>query len=361
MAVSDYCVVDIMKPEQTFVDLTNYFQARVGDARAYCKLWIKSGHQPLDMTGKRVDFYGKDSNATVFKTKGTFLDDQPGDDLQLGMGTFYFPEGIFQKEGKWQEAYFKIVDGNGAEISTIDLTLNVYPNQVEMGITIKPFVPDLTRVEGQVNQALREMGAQQLLNQLQSMKTTIGAYTDLIEQHAVLNKPQTQALIDSSFGKYQQQITDQTNQMKSQLDAQMQKINDATANIGKSNWNYKRYAGTLLNGCSGWTSGELLYDNTVVVGRLMGYVSMPAGDHAIDFSNNPLGSAFTFTNYTLQQHVTFYPTSNPQGKRGIFDCRLDGDDKLTLYNAGIDGQDGDAGAGDIFFNIVFTGVAQGLK
>lgn len=358
MAVSDYCVVDIMKPEQTFVDLTNYFQARVGDARAYCKLWIKSGHQPLDMTGKRVDFYGKDSNATVFKTEGTFLDDQPGDNLQLGMGTFYFPEGIFQKEGKWQEAYFKIVDNNGSAISTIDLTLNVYPNQVEMGITIKPFVPDLTRVEGQVNQALREMGAQQLLNQLQSMKTTIGAYTDLIEQHAVLNKPQTQALIDSSFGKYQQQITDQTNQMKSQLDAQMQKINDATANIGKSNWNYKRYAGTLLNGCSGWTSGELLYDDTVVVGRLMGYVNMPSGSHTIDFSTNPLASAFTFTNYTLQQHVTFYPADNTGGARGIYDCRLDGDDKLALWNTGVDG---DGGAGAIFFNIVFTGVPQSLK
>lgn len=360
MAVSDYCVVDIMKPEQTFVDLTNYFQARVGDARAYCKLWIKSGHQPVDMTNKRVDFYGKDGNATVFKTKGTFLDDQPGDDLQLGMGTFYFPEGIFQKEGKWQEAYFKIVDNNGSEISTVNLTLQVYPNQVEMGVSIKPFVPELQEVETQVTQALKEMGAQQLLNQLQSMKTTISAYSDLISQKAVPSKPETQAMIDSSFSNYQQQITDQTNQMKSQLDAQMQKINDAMANIGKSKWNYKRYAGTLLNGCSGWTSGELLYNDTVVVGRLMGYVSMPAGSHAIGFSTNPLGSAFAFTNYTIQQHVTFYPTDNKDGKRGIYDCRTDGDANanLALWNTGVDG---DGGAGDIFFNIVFTGVPQSLK
>lgn len=354
MAVSDYCVVDIMKPEQTFVDLTNYFQARVGDARAYCKLWIKSGHQPLDMTNKRVDFYGKDSNATVFKTKGTFLDDQPGDDLQLGMGTFYFPEGIFQKEGKWQEAYFKIVDNNGSEISTIDLTLNVYPNQVEMGITIKPFVPELQEVETQVTQALKEMGAQQLLNQLQSMKTTISAYSDLISQKAVPSKPETQAMIDSSFGKYQQQLTDETNQMKNELEQMSQKI----SNSAGSGWTYNRYVGTLLNGCSGWTSGELLFNGTVVIGRLMGYVNMPSGSHAIDFSTNPLASAFTFTNYTLQQHVTLYPTDNKDGRRGIYDCRLDGDDKLALWNAGVAGDDG---AGDIFFNIVFTGVPQSLK
>lgn len=360
MAVSDYCVVDIMKPEQTFVDLTNYFQARVGDARAYCKLWIKSGHQPLDMTGKRVDFYGKDSNATVFKTQGTFLDDQPGDDLQLGMGTFYFPEGIFQKEGKWQEAYFKIVDGNGAEISTVDLTLNVYPNQVEMGITIKPFVPELQEVETQVTQALKEMGAQQLLNQLQSMKTTIGAYTDLITNNQVLNKPETQQLIDSSFSNYQQQITDQTNQMKNEIEQMSQKVSNAVGSIAQSGWTYKGYAGTLLNGCSGWTSGELLFNGTVVIGRLMGYVNMPSGSHAIDFSTNPLASAFTFTNYTLHQNVTFYPSTNPQGKRGIYDCRLDGDDNanLALWNTGVDG---DSGAGDIYFNIVFTGVPQSLK
>lgn len=356
MAVSDYCVVDIMKPEQTFVDLTNYFQARVGDARAYCKLWIKSGHQPVDMTNKRVDFYGKDGNATVFKTEGTFLDDQPGDDLQLGMGTFYFPEGIFQKEGKWQEAYFKIVDNNGSEISTVDLTLNVYPNQVEMGVSIKPFMPELQQVEDQVTQALKEMGAQQLLNQLQSMNTTISAYSDLINQKAVPSKTEAQAMIDSSFGKYQQQLTDETNQMKNELEQMSQKI----SNSAGSGWTYNRYAGTLLNGCSGWTSGELLFNGTVVIGRLMGYVNMPSGSHAIDFSTNPLASAFTFTNYTLQQHVTFYPTGNTAGARGIYDCRLDGDDNanLALYNAGIEG---DAGAGNILFNIVFTGVPQSLK
>ena len=356
MAVSDYCVVDIMKPEQTFVDLTNYFQARVGDARAYCKLWIKSGHQPVDMTNKRVDFYGKDSNATGFKTEGTFLDDQPGDDLQLGMGTFYFPEGIFQVEGKWQEAYFKIVDNNGSEISTADLTLQVYPNQVEMGVSIKPLVPELQKVETQVTQALKEMGAQQLLNQLQSMKTTISAYSDLISQKAVPSKPETQAMIDSSFGKYQQQLTDETNQMKNELEQMSQKI----SNSAGSGWTYNRYAGTLLNGCSGWTSGELLFNGTVVIGRLMGYVNMPSGSHAIDFSTNPLASAFTFTNYTLQQHVTFYPTDNKDGRRGIYDCRLDGDANanLALWNTGVDG---DGGAGDIFFNITFTGVPQGLK
>lgn len=358
MAVSDYCVVDIMKPEQTFVDLTNYFQARVGDARAYCKLWIKSGHQPVDMTNKRVDFYGKDGNATVFKTKGTFLDDQPGDDLQLGMGTFYFPEGIFQKEGKWQEAYFKIVDNNDSEISTANLTLQVYPNQVEMGVSIKPFVPELQEVETQVTQALKEMGAQQLLNQLQSMKTTISAYSDLISQKAVPSKPETQAMIDSSFGKYQQQLTDETNRMKNELEQMSQKISNSAGSIAQSGWTYNRYAGTLLNGCSGWASGELLFNGTVVIGRLMGYVNMPSGSHAIDFSTNPLASAFTFTNYTLQQHVTFYPTDNKDGRRGIYDCRLDGDDKLALWNTGVDG---DGGAGDFFFNIVFTGVPQSLK
>ena len=74
MAYKDYLEVDIEKPVSTFVDLTNYFQARVGDAKAYCKLHIKSGSNSIDMTNKKMTFYGKDSNATPFVAAGGFDD-----------------------------------------------------------------------------------------------------------------------------------------------------------------------------------------------------------------------------------------------------------------------------------------------
>jgi len=66
MAIKDYLVVDMAKPANTFVNLTDYFQGRVGDAEAYCKLWIKYASRPIDMTDKKLRFEGNDPNNTPF-------------------------------------------------------------------------------------------------------------------------------------------------------------------------------------------------------------------------------------------------------------------------------------------------------
>lgn len=315
MAIKDYLVVDIMKPVSTFVDLTHYFQGRVGDADAYCKLWIKSGSTSVDMTNKKMVFSGKDSNATPFVAAGHFDDDQPGDDRQLGLITFYFPQGIFQKEGKWQEAYFKIQGQDGSEISTIDLTLNVLPNQVEMGISIRPFIPILEETEAKINKALREMNAQQLLNQIDSMKTTVGAYTDLISQHAVLNKPETVDLINSTVNPFKAQINSDLDKLKSSVSSEMNQakkdVNDA---VSKSAWHTIISNGTMLNGCGGWVAGQLMYNDSVAFGRLFGYVEIPAGGPTIDFATNPFSSTVDWTNSTLQQIVTLWPSNGNDGR-----------------------------------------------
>lgn len=334
MALKDYLEVDIEKPMSTFVDLTNYFQARVGDAKAYCKLHIKSGYNSVDMTNKKMRFYGKDSNATPFVAAGGFDDDQPGDDRQLGLITFYFPDGIFQKEGKWQEAYFKIQDENGSDISTIDLTLNVLPNQVEMGISIRPFIPALEETEAKINNALREMNAQQLLNQIESMKTTVGAYTDLIEQHAVLNKPETIDLINSTVNPFKTQLTGQMNDLKSNLVSQMtsmqSKVNDAINSMPK--WHsLNSVSGTLLNGCSGYANGNLMWnDSGQNVGILYGWIKLPQSDnHAIDFSTNPLNSYVNFGT-SLMQTIIAFPQDDSSYGRSIMGCDIDTKDNNNL-------------------------------
>lgn len=334
MALKDYLEVDIEKPMSTFVDLTNYFQARVGDAKAYCKLHIKSGHNSVDMTNKKMRFYGKDSNATPFVAAGGFDDDQPGDDRQLGLITFYFPDGIFQKEGKWQEAYFKIQDENGSDISTIDLTLNVLPNQVEMGISIRPFIPALEETEAKINKALREMNAQQLLNQIESMKTTVGAYTDLIEQHAVLNKPETIDLINSTVNPFKTQLTGQMNDLKSNLVSQMtsmqSKVNDAISSMPK--WHsLNLVSGTLLNGCSGFANGNLMWnDSGQNVGILYGWIKLPASSvHSISFSTNPLNSYVNFGT-SLMQTVVMFPQDVSNVSRTLMGCDIDKNDNNNL-------------------------------
>lgn len=300
MSVKDYLVVDIMKPMQSFTDLTAHFQARVADARAYCKLWIKSGHESVDMTGKRIDFYGEDSNATPFHVQDGFVADQPGDDLQMGMGTYYFPDGIFQKEGKWQEAYFKIVGSDGSDISTINLTLNVYASQVEMGVSIKPFIPELQRVEAQVGKAIREMNAQQLLNQIESMKTTVGAYTDLISRNQILNKPDTVNLINSQVAQESAKLDSKLSSLSSQLNGN---IRDLGNKLDSSAWHFEQFNGTLINGAGGYAGAQILYNDTVFIARYFGWVGIPTGQAAIDFCADPFGGKMNYEGQTLSQMV----------------------------------------------------------
>lgn len=312
MAYKDYLEVDIEKPVSTFVDLTNYFQARVGDAKAYCKLHIKSGSNSIDMTNKKMTFYGKDSNATPFAAAGGFDDDQPGDDRQLGLITFYFPEGIFQKEGKWQEAYFKIQGEDGSDISTVNLTLNVLPSQVEMGISVRPFIPELEKTRAKINQALREMNAQQLLNQVESMKTTVGAYTDLIEQHAVLNKPETVDLINGIVNPFRQQLTSQMNTLSSSITSQMNAVKaDVTAQLEKNKVRYEYFNGTMLNGCNGWIGGCLVYIQNIAIGFIMGWTHFPEKSWKnINFATNPLSSKVDFANLPAGATVMLIPAGS---------------------------------------------------
>lgn len=336
MAYKDYLEVDIEKPVSTFVDLTNYFQARVGDARAYCKLHIKSGSNSVDMTNHKMRFYGKDSNATPFTAAGGFDDDQPGDDRQLGLITFYFPEGIFQKEGKWQEAYFKIQGEDGSDISTVNLTLNVLPSQVEMGISVRPFIPELEKTRTKINQALREMNAQQLLNQIESMKTTVGAYTDLIEQHAVLNKPETVDLVSGIVNPFRQQLTSQMDSLSSSVTSQMNAVKaDVTAQLEKNKVRYEYFSGTMLNGCTGWIGGCLVYIQNIAIGFIMGWTHFPEKSWKnINFATNPLASKVDFSNLPAGVTIMMMPAGT-QARRAM-KCAPDeksGFQQIGLWNS----------------------------
>ena len=325
MAIKDYLVVDMAKPANTFVNLTDYFQGRVGDAEAYCKLWIKYASRPIDMTDKKLRFEGNDPNNTPFIDAGRFDAGDDGD-VQLGMITFYFPKGIFQVEGKWQHAFFKLQTNDGKDISTADLTLNVLPNNVEMGIGIHPFESDLEKTKAQINQALREMNAQQLLNQLDSMKTTVGAYTDLIEQHAVLNKPQTVDLVSGIVNPFKTDLTNKMSSLSSSLNGQMSTLKSSVnSQFDKTKWHFEQYSATMLNGCGGWTSGFIFYNDVVLIGRIQGWVKLPQNSWKnINFATNPLASRVKFDNSTIGEVVGIFPDGS--NERVTMFCNMVGDD-----------------------------------
>ena len=331
MAIKDYMVIDIAKPVNTYANLTDYFQGRVGDAEAYCKLWIKFGTRPIDMTGKKLRFEGNDPNNTPFIDCGRFDAGDVGDP-QLGMVTFYFPQGIFQVEGKWQNAFFKLQDQNGSDISSINLELKVLPNNVEMGITIHPFEPELEKVKAQINKALREMNAQQLLNQIDSMKSTVGAYTDLITRNQVLNKPDTIKLINDTMATEAAKLDSKMNALSTQVTSSVRQVQ---ADMDKMGWHYKELAATLMNGASGWAKCDLTWNDTIYIATYTGWIKVPGNNFFVDFMNNPASAYINFDNHTLTS-VMMMSGSTAASEQGygrvLAGVRLDGNDRFGFYS-----------------------------
>lgn len=209
MAVNEYIELDILKPGTTLIDLTKNFQGRVGDSRAFCKLWIKANGLPYDLTkdNRSVGFAGRDPVGDQYRAVGWASADQAGDNAQAGRVTYYFPAGMFKYEGDWDKdsTYFYVQDSKGT-VSTVNVWLHVLPNLVEMGVNATPYVSDMDKAVADVQAKADEVKAQlsSILNgsaftgmtsQLKAMQDTINGYTTLINGKQVPTTEQMQAYV----------------------------------------------------------------------------------------------------------------------------------------------------------------------
>lgn len=199
MAVNAYITLDLMKPNQTLIDLTPNFNGRVGDSNSFIKLWFKSNGLPKDLTNLTPYFEGIDSNGTPFQIYGTAKSDQTGDNLQTGRISFYFPAATFQVEGTWDinSTFFGIKDENGTVISTVSVTLNVLSNKVEMGINSRPYLTDLEKVK------------QQMLDWINTQKDSINSMiSEVTDKNSTLN--QTLAALKAQLEAYVETVKGNT-------------------------------------------------------------------------------------------------------------------------------------------------------
>lgn len=133
-------VFDIARDTNTVIDLTPYFQGRVGDSKAPLPLGFINYGRAYDLTGKDVVFYGKDHEGTPFVVYGSADDVDNGDSWHKGRVTMRFPAGVFQTQGVWSEAYFRIVDNKvdpeklTAIISTLNVNLKVLDDGVNLSV-----------------------------------------------------------------------------------------------------------------------------------------------------------------------------------------------------------------------------------
>lgn len=210
---NEYVVLDLEKPEQTLVDLRKNFQGRVGDSRAYCKLWIKSNGLPKDLSNYNIGFAGVDPDGKKWNAVGWADTDQPGDNIQVGRITYYFPSGMFRVEGDWDKdsTYFYIDDNKEDQhVSTINVWLHVLANQVEMGINAEPFKTDLDKAvdevrgyakqkQKEIDDALSALNADALELKVKSLNDVIDNYTKLVKMNAVPTVDDMQKYVSSLF------------------------------------------------------------------------------------------------------------------------------------------------------------------
>lgn len=131
-------VLDLARDTDTIIDMTPYFQGRVGDSQASVPLALRYYGKPFSLEGYDVIFEGQDPAGNKKRVYGTANTSMPADSWQLGRCTFNFPSGVFTTPGKWESAFFRVVksgedpDKSGTKISTLPLALNVFDDQVEV-------------------------------------------------------------------------------------------------------------------------------------------------------------------------------------------------------------------------------------
>lgn len=256
---NDYVVLDLEKPTPTLVNLTEHFQGRVGDSRAYCKLWIKSNRMPFDLTknGRSIGFSGVDPNGDRWNAVGWWSADQTGDNAQVGRVTFYFPAGLFRVEGDWDKdsTYFYVDDDKSdMHVSTVNVWLHILANQVEMGISAEPFRTDLDKAVDEVrsyvsqkrteiDSLFEELNSDALQMKIKSLNDVVQNYTNLIKQNAIPTVDDMKSYVNSLF--LASETNHDLNELKDPQHTFM--VDDGTANTPTGKWGLLRVLGNGSN------------------------------------------------------------------------------------------------------------------
>ena len=137
--------MDLVRDTNVLINLTPYFQGRVGDSNSFLPVAFLSDGRATDLTGKDVMFQGNDPNGHPFTVYGHALQDMHGDSWKRGRCTFYFPAETFVVPGQWDSAFFRIIDNKAdpekstSIVSSLNLQLNVLPDDVSMEVTRKAY------------------------------------------------------------------------------------------------------------------------------------------------------------------------------------------------------------------------------
>lgn len=185
-------VLDLARDTQEYIDMTPYFQGRVGDSQSFVPIALLRYGKPFDMTGYDLVAIGQDPAGVAKRAWQTSDANGPGDSWRAGKLTLRFPAGFFTTPGEWESFCFKVVDAGTTDpdnaqtiISTLNLKLRVFDDAVYMQTAIGAYDTYADSLVESFGKYIK-VKMQEVDNLPQTLKATIDAsktLSDVVDQY----------------------------------------------------------------------------------------------------------------------------------------------------------------------------------
>lgn len=192
-AINTRVVLDLVRDAQpnasSIVDLTPYFQGRVGDSQAPMPLALKMDGRPQDMTGYGFQIEATDSAGHAFVLSNCAKEVTQSDSFKRGFFTVIWAAEMFQNPGIMTGAFVITNPDTNERISTLDFNLNVLGQAVSFNTLNDSYSNRLEDVINSLKSKADEMingtSIATLTAQLKSAQSALETATSLINTKGI--------------------------------------------------------------------------------------------------------------------------------------------------------------------------------
>ncbi|QLI94575.1 BppU family phage baseplate upper protein [Limosilactobacillus mucosae] len=192
-AINTRVVLDLVRDAQpnasSIVDLTPYFQGRVGDSQAPMPLALKMDGRPQDMTGYGFQIEATDSAGHTFVLSNCAKEVAQSDSFKRGFFTVIWAAEMFQNPGIMTGAFVITNPDTNERISTLDFNLNVLGQAVSFNTLNDSYSNRLEDVINDLKSKADEMingtSIATLTAQLKSAQSALETATSLINTKGI--------------------------------------------------------------------------------------------------------------------------------------------------------------------------------
>lgn len=192
-AINTRVVLDLVRDAQpntsSIVDLTPYFQGRVGDSQAPMPLALKMDGRPFDMTGYGFQIEATDSAGHTFVLSNCAKEVTQSDSFKRGFFTVIWAAEMFQNPGIMTGAFVITKPETGERISTLDFNLNVLNQAVSFNTLNDSYSNRLEDVinnlKSKADEMIKGTSIATLTAQLKSAQSALETATSLINTKGI--------------------------------------------------------------------------------------------------------------------------------------------------------------------------------